>query len=230
MQDDLKHTAALRATQYVRDGMAVGLGTGSTAHHAIMELGRRVREEGLRITGVPTSDRTAALATSLGIPLATLEDLPHLDVTIDGADEVTLDTFNAIKGMGGALLHEKIVALATHEEMLIVDESKVVPRLGHHTAIPVEVVHFGWSRTRDSLRSLGCDPILRLTNQGDPFITDSRNLLLDCHFPPINDPHALAAALKSITGVVEHGLFLGIVARVIVASASGVRVFPQDNP
>jgi ribose 5-phosphate isomerase A len=224
MNDDLKRAAALRAVEYVRDGMTVGLGTGSTAQYAVRELGRRVREDGLKIRGVPTSDKTAALATEVGIPLVTLEECPRLDVTIDGADELVIDTLDAIKGMGGALLHEKIVALATEEEILVLDESKVVSRLGDHTSVPVEVVTFGWSRTHDALRSLGSNPVLRLADNREQFITDSGNLLLDCRFPPIVDPYALASAIKSITGVVDHGLFLGIARRAIVAGASGVQV------
>ena len=223
MNDDLKRAAALRAVEYVRDGMAVGLGTGSTAQYAVRELGRRVREDGLKIRGVPTSDRTATLAREVGIPLVTLEACPRLDVTIDGADEIVLGTLDAIKGMGGALLHEKIVALATEEEILILDESKVVSRLGDHTSVPVEVVSFGWSRTRGALRTLGCEPVLRLADTGKQFITNSGNLLLDCRFPPIKDPYALAAEIKAITGVVDHGLFLGIARRAIVAGASGIR-------
>ncbi|MGA7731615.1 MAG: ribose-5-phosphate isomerase RpiA [Chloroflexia bacterium] len=221
--DELKRAAALRAVEYVRDGMSVGLGTGSTAQYAVRELGRRVREDGLKIRGVPTSDRTAALATEVGIPLTTLEECPRLDVTIDGADELVLGTLDAIKGMGGALLHEKIVALATEEEILILDESKVVPRLGDHTSVPVEVVSFGWSRTCHALRALGCQPVLRLADGGEQFITDSGNLLIDCRFPSIEDPYALAAEIKTITGVVDHGLFLGIARRAIVAGASGIR-------
>ena len=221
--DDLKRAAALRAVDYVRDGMSIGLGTGSTAQHAVRELGRRVRDEGLKITGVPTSNRTAALATEVGIPLTTLEECPRLDITIDGADEILLDTLDAIKGMGGALLHEKIVALASEEVILILDESKLVTRLADHTPVPVEVVTFGWTRTHDALRGLGCDPTLRKTGSGEPFITDSGNLLLDCRFPPIEDPHTLALAIKSITGVVDHGLFLGIARRAIVAGSNGIR-------
>jgi ribose 5-phosphate isomerase A len=223
--DELKRAAALRAVEYVRDGMFVGLGTGSTAQHAVRELGRRVRDEGLKIRSVPTSHRTAALATEVGIPLTTLEESPRLDITIDGADEILLDSLDAIKGMGGALLHEKIVALATETEILILDESKVVPRLGDHTPVPVEIVNFGWSRTRNALRALGCDPTLRKTDSGEPFVTDSGNLLLDCRFPPIEDSQALARALKSITGVVDHGLFLGIARCAIVAGRSGIREF-----
>lgn len=222
--DELKHQAALRAVQYVRDGMSIGLGTGSTAEHAVREIGRRVREERLKVRGVPTSDKIGRLATEVGVPLTTLEETPDLDVTIDGADEIVLATLDAIKGMGGALLHEKIVALATREEMLIVDDSKVVPRLGDHTPVPVEVVRWGWSRTRDTLRSLGCTPVLRQNADGSPFITDSGNLLLDCRFPPIEHPQVLAAEIKKITGVVDHGLFLGIARRVVVASQSGVQV------
>jgi ribose 5-phosphate isomerase A len=228
MNDDLKHAAALRAVEYVRDGMAVGLGTGSTATHAIREIGRRVREESLNIKGVPTSDKTAALATELGIPLTTLEECSSLDVTIDGADEIVLSTLDAIKGMGGALLHEKIVALATREVILIVDDSKVVPSLGDHTAVPVEVVSFGLGRTTGSLRALGCHPVLRTTAHADPFITDSGNLLLDCRFPMISDAHSLAASIKAITGVVDHGLFLGVAKRAIIAGASGVREVSRD--
>jgi ribose 5-phosphate isomerase A len=226
--DDLKHAAALRAVEYVRSGMAVGLGTGSTAKHAVAELGRRIHEEGLQIRGVPTSDKTAALAAEAGIPLTTLEDCPRLDITIDGADEIVLGTLDAIKGMGGALLHEKIVAVATDLQILIVDESKVVERLGHHTAVPVEVVRFGWSRTRDALRDLGCEPVLRTVDKVGPFVTDSGNLLIDCRVPPITDPRALAARIKSITGVVEHGLFIGIAKRAIIAGSSGVRVVDKS--
>jgi ribose 5-phosphate isomerase A len=221
--NDLKRAAALRAVEYVRDGMSVGLGTGSTAQYAVRELGRRVREDGLKIRGVPTSDRTADLGSEVGIPLTTLEACPRLDITIDGADELVLNTLDAIKGMGGALLHEKIVALATEEEILILDESKVVSRLGDHTSVPVEVVSFGWNRTRDALHALGCDPVLRLADGREHFITDSGNLLLDCRFPPIEDPYTLAYEIKAITGVVDHGLFLGIARRAIVAGASGIR-------
>ncbi|HEY0068610.1 MAG TPA: ribose 5-phosphate isomerase A, partial [Chloroflexia bacterium] len=135
----LKHEAALRAVEYVRDGMVVGLGTGSTAAYAVREIGRRVGE-GLRIRGVPTSDRTATLAAELGIPLVSLDEVEGIDLTIDGADEVVLATLNVIKGLGGALLREKLVALATAEVVLIVDETKVVPQLGDHTPVPVEVV------------------------------------------------------------------------------------------
>ena len=145
LADELKHEAALRALEYVRDGMAVGLGSGTTAEHAVRELGRRVREEGLKVRGVPTSEKVGRLARQVGVALTTLEETPELDLTIDGADEVVLATLDAIKGLGGALLREKIVALASKEEIFVVDESKVVQRLGEHTPVPVEVVQFGWS-------------------------------------------------------------------------------------
>lgn len=214
--------------KYVRDGMNVGLGTGSTAENAVREIGRRVAG-GLQIRGVPTSEKTAQLARELGIPLTTLEEVDHLDVTIDGADEVDLATLNVIKGLGGALLREKLVALATLEEILIVDETKVVPQLGDHTPLPVEVVPFAWSRTRAALAALGCEPRMRLTPGGDPYITDSGNYLLDCRFPGIPDPTRLGDQIKRITGVVDHGLFVGIAARVIVAASGGVRVVERPG-
>ena len=156
--DDLKRQAALRAVEYVREGMDVGLGTGSTAEHAVREIGRRVREEALRVRCVATSDKISRLAAEVGLQVVTLEECPQLDVTIDGADEIVLGSLDAIKGMGGALLYEKMVALATHEEILIVDGSKVVKKLGDHTSVPVEVVRWGWTRTRDTLRDLDCEP------------------------------------------------------------------------
>lgn len=227
--DDLKRQAALRAVEYVREGMDVGLGTGSTAEHAVREIGRRVREEALRVRCVATSDKISRLAAEVGIKVVTLEECPQLDVTIDGADEIVLSTLDAIKGMGGALLYEKMVALATHEEILIVDGSKVVKKLGDHTSVPVEVVRWGWTRTRDILRDLDCEPVLRVGADQSPFITDSGNLILDCRFPPLEDAYPIANAIKQITGVVEHGLFLGIVARVVIATEDGVRVVERDQ-
>ncbi|MFL5732333.1 MAG: ribose-5-phosphate isomerase RpiA [Chloroflexia bacterium] len=225
--DDLKQAAAAKAIEYVADGMVVGLGTGTTARHVVEDLGARVAA-GLRIVGIPTSERTTALARDLGIPLSTLEDHPQIDVTIDGADEIDLSTFYAVKGLGGALLREKIVALATALEIIVVDATKIVTKLGTHAPVPVEVATFGWSRTRQSLASLGCDPILRTTPDGSPYITDSGNYLLDCRFPPIDDPSTLAAQIKAITGVVDHGLFLNVVGSVIIASPQGVQVI--DKP
>jgi ribose 5-phosphate isomerase A len=227
--DELKHKAALRAVEYVRDGMDVGLGTGSTAEHAVREIGRRVREEGLRVRCVSTSDTISRLAADVGISVVTLEECPQLDVTIDGADEIVLGTLDAIKGMGGALLYEKIVALATREEILIVDGSKVVERLGDHTSVPVEIVRWGWTSTRDALRGLGCEPVLRVGDDSTPFVTDSGHLIVDCRFPPMEDARPVAEAIKQITGVVEHGLFLGIARRAIVARPDGLQVVDRAS-
>lgn len=222
--DKLKEAAATHAVEYVQSGMAVGLGTGSTATFAVREIGRRVAEEGLKIIGVPTSERTARLARELGIPLTTLEDCSHLDITIDGADEIVLGSLHAIKGLGGALLREKIVALASRHMTVIVDESKVVEKLGKHTPVPIEVVTFGWTHTCANLTALGGEPQRRTKEDGSPYLTDGGNYLLDCRFPPIDDPRALAEEIKRITGVVEHGLFVEIADRVVVAGKGGVRV------
>jgi ribose 5-phosphate isomerase A len=227
-RDGLKRMAALRAVEYVRDGMAVGLGTGSTAEPAVRELGRRVREEGLKIRGVPTSKKTERLAREVGIPLTTLDECSRLDLTIDGADEVLLPSLDGIKGMGGALLYEKIVALATEEEIFVVDESKIVRQLGTHSPLPVEVVQFGWTLTRDRVESLGCRAVRRGDTDGRPFVTDAGNYLLECTFEGIPDPYSLSRELSQITGVVEHGLFLGIARRVVIAGQSGVRVVERD--
>jgi ribose 5-phosphate isomerase A len=223
---ELKRAAALRAIEYVGDGMTVGLGTGSTAEFALRALAQRV-SSGLRIVGVPTSEKTAALARDLGVPLTTLEVRPEIDVTIDGADEVILPSLDVIKGRGGALLREKIVALASREVILIVDDSKIVRRLGEHDPVPVEVIPFGWGRVCRELAALDCEPKLRERTGGDPYVTDSGNYLLDCHFETINDPAGLAARIKAITGVVEHGLFISVATRVIVAHPEGIQVFDR---
>jgi ribose 5-phosphate isomerase A len=227
-QAHLKQAAAHCAIQYVHDGMAVGLGTGSTAQYAVREIAERVRQ-GLDIVCVPTSERTARLARELGIRLTTLEECEQLDITIDGADEVELKNLNAIKGLGGALLREKIVALASKSETLIVDESKVVERLGERTPVPVEVVTFGWSRTCTALAELGCQPQRRITEDGGPFLTDSGNYLIDCKFPVVDDPAYLSQQMIRITGVVEHGIFANIAGRVIIASPGGIRTVEKDG-
>jgi ribose 5-phosphate isomerase A len=219
-QRSQKRRAALHATTYVEDGMVVGLGTGSTSEYAVRELGRRSVKEGLRIKGVPTSERTAYLARSWGILLTTLEEHPRVDITIDGADEVDLRTLNVIKGMGGALLREKIVALASDIQVLIVDASKVVGQLGERTPVPVEVAQFGWTRTCEALADLGCET-KRREKDGEVFVTDGGNYLIDCRFPPIDVPESLAERIKQITGVVEHGLFIDIARRVVIGHQGG---------
>jgi len=213
-----KALAARRAAEEVQQGMIVGLGTGSTAALLVTALGERVRQ-GLRFTGVPTSEATAKQARALGIALATLEEHPSLDLDIDGADEVDPKR-DLTKGLGGALLREKIVAGAAKRLIIMVDESKLVSRLGEKTPVPVEVTPFGWTRTGNALRELGAEPVLRGGVTG-PFVTDGGNYVLDCRFPATTALAALAGAIKATVGVVEHGLFVGMRPTVVVGKADG---------
>lgn len=225
-QNELKRAAARVALQkYVRPGMMVGLGSGSTSEMFVEELGHAVTNGTLSgITGVATSDKVEQMARSLGIATLKLDEVMTLDVTVDGADEVEPKSLALIKGGGGALLREKLVAVASKLEIIIADESKLVNALGEKWPVPVEVIPFGWHQTAARLRALGCEPNLRLIDQdaGKPYLTDSGNYILDCRFPPITDPAAVAAAVKATVGVVEHGIFLGIAGRVIIAAQSGV--------
>ncbi|MGB9245493.1 MAG: ribose-5-phosphate isomerase RpiA [Candidatus Acidiferrales bacterium] len=223
-QNRFKKEAAKAAAQLVKNGMIVGLGTGSTAAYLVTELGRRVAEEGLRFTGVPTSERTAEQARSLGIPLATLADIKEIDVTIDGADEVQLGTLSLIKGHGGALLREKIVAAASKRLAVIVDETKLVKRLGGTLAVPVEVVPFGWEATERKLRAIGAGTELRPGLDDKPYVTDGGHYILDCEFGLIADPKKVARQLDETVGVVEHGLFLGLAKQVFVGGPGGVKI------
>jgi ribose 5-phosphate isomerase A len=221
--DRLKRQAAERAIEFVEPGMVVGLGHGSTAIHAVRGIARLLREGRLRdLVGVPCSRQIEAEARELGIPLTTLDEHPVVDLTIDGADEVD-PRLNVIKGGGGALLREKMVAQASRREIVVVDESKLSGRLGTRFAIPVEVVPFGWRAQVCFLESLGADPVLRSGNGGEPFVTDQGNFILDCDFGPIEDPAALATQLNDRAGIVEHGMFLGLVTDVIVAGEEGLR-------
>ena len=222
-RDKLKRDAALRAVEYVEDGMVVGLGTGSTAYFVVEGLGARVAK-GLKIVGIPTSERTATQARSLGIPLATFAEHQAIDLTIDGADEVERGSLNLIKGLGGALLREKIVASASRRLVIVVDQEKLVDQLGDHTPVPVEVVQFGWQATAAALARLGSDPALRHAHEDHPFITDGGNYTLDCRFPPIADARALESQIISIVGVVDCGLFVGRASAVIVAATDGIHV------
>jgi len=224
--DALKAAAAQSAVSLVEDGMIVGLGSGSTAAFAVEALGRRVRA-GLRIIGVPTSEATAQQAREAGILVSSLAEHDHVDITIDGADEVETGTLNLIKGHGGALLREKIVACATERLVIIVDESKMVQRLGSHFAVPLEVVPFGWQATAKALRRLGASPTLRTRPGGAPFVTDGGHYILDGGFGPIDDAPLLEQKLSNIVGVVEDGLFLGMTWRVIVGGASGVQTMSR---
>lgn len=224
-QDDhqLKTAAAESAVALVADGMIVGLGTGSTAKLAVNALGRRV-QEGLRIVGIPTSEQTAAQARALGISLTTLAEEPQIDLTIDGADEVEEENLNLVKGLGGALLREKIVASASKRLAIIVHEAKLVKRLGVSTPVPVEVVPFGWQATARHLSKLGAKTSLRSKPGGEPFLSDGGHYILDCAFEPIASAESLAGQLDHVVGVVEHGFFIGLTSEVHVAGAGGVRV------
>lgn len=222
-ENQLKQAAAESAAAQVRDGMIVGLGSGTTAALAVNALGKRVAE-GLRIVGIPTSEATAAQARALGIPLTSLAEVLQIDMTIDGADEVEEATLNLIKGHGGALLREKIVANATKRLVIVVDDRKIVSHLGAHFAVPVEVVTFGWQATARELVSLGAKPVLRRNPEGEPFISDGGHNILDCAFGSIESPDALAKRLDHVVGLVEHGLFIGLTSEVHVAGTGGVRV------
>ncbi|WP_158746777.1 ribose-5-phosphate isomerase RpiA [Acidisphaera sp. L21] len=226
MTDDpnaaLKRQAAEAAAALVTDGMAVGLGTGSTAYFAIANLIARVKQ-GLRITAIPTSERSATQAREGGIELVELTETTRLDLTIDGADSVAAGSLDLVKGLGGALLREKIVAAASAKLLIVVDGGKLVDKLGMNAPIPVEVVPFGWRRVAGQMAELGARPVLRLDPGGSLFHTDGGNFILDCHMPPIDDPAALDSALQSIVGVVETGLFISRTTTVFVADPAGVR-------
>jgi ribose 5-phosphate isomerase A len=222
MEQNLKQIAAERAAEEVVDGMIVGLGTGSTAAFMVEALGRRV-QAGLKIIGIPTSEATASQARGLGIPLTTLDEHSSIDLTIDGADEID-PSLNLIKGLGGALLREKIVASASKRLIVIADESKLVEKLGVRTAVPVEVVPFGWKVTAEGLEEIGAKCKLRFGVDGkSPILTDGGHYIVDCKFDGIEEPLTVASQIDGITGVVEHGLFLGLTSAVFVGAEGGVR-------
>jgi ribose 5-phosphate isomerase A len=222
-QDELKKKAAVRAVDFIESGMVVGLGTGSTAKFAIERIGEKIRSGDLHgIVGIPTSKRTATLARKLNIPLTELEAHPSIDLTIDGADEVDPD-LNVIKGGGGALLIEKIIAQASRRNIIIVDESKLSPQLGTKWALPVEVVPFARRAEQIFLESIGGSASLRVDTSATPFLTNQNNYILDTNFGPIPDPGGLVARLNERAGIIEHGLFLGLATDVIVAAAKEIQ-------
>jgi len=223
--EHMKQLACQRAAQEVQDGMVLGLGTGSTVYYFLQELGRMVRE-GIRLTGVPTSVRTAEIATRLAIPLTTLDDHPHLDLAVDGADEVDAH-LNLVKGAGGALLREKIIAASADRFVVVVDAGKVVTQLGARYPLPVEVVPFGHTPAIRVLEGLGARVTLRRGTDGQPWVSDNGNYILDCHFGPIPDPGALQEELLAIPAVVDSGLFLNMTDMAIVGQADGVRLLQQ---
>jgi ribose 5-phosphate isomerase A len=220
--DRQRQAVALRAVEFVESGMVVGLGAGSTAAFAIERIAELLRQGQLRdIAGIPCSKAVEAAARRLGIPLTSLEDRATIDLTIDGADEVDPD-LNMIKGGGGALLHEKIVAHASRREVIIVDSSKPSPRLGTKWAVPVEVVPFGSGAERRFLEALGAQIKVRQTSSDAPFTTDEGNWILDAAFGPIADPFALAHELNARPGIVEHGLFLDLATDLLVAGDNDI--------
>ncbi|MEI4650050.1 ribose 5-phosphate isomerase A [Bacillus cereus] len=217
---NLKQLAGEYAANFVKDGMTVGLGTGSTVYWTIQKLGDRVKE-GLSFQAVPTSKETEALAQQLNIPLISLNDVRSLDLTIDGADEID-PNLQLIKGGGGALLREKIVASSSKELIIIADESKVVTRLGTFP-LPVEIIPFSWKQTESKIQSLGCQTTLRLKNNVT-VITDNNNMIVDCIFPNhISTPSDLHKQLKMITGVVETGLFVNMTSKAIIGTKNGIK-------
>jgi len=218
----LKQEAAYKAVEYVESGMVVGLGYGSTALLAVKHIGHLIRTGELRnIVGVPCARKVEAEAQRFGIPLTTLEEHPVVDLTIDGADEVS-PALDLIKGGGGALLHEKIVAQASKREIIVVDECKLTPALGTRFPVPVEVIPFGWKSQMAYLESLGAKAALRSDGEDGHFRSDEGNFIIDCEFGPISDPATLAARIKERAGIVEHGMFLGLATEVIVARAAGI--------
>lgn len=221
-----KRAAAERSLEYVRDGMCLGLGSGSTAAIMLELLGQRVRD-GLRVRGVPTSEASRQVAEHAGIPIVTFDEVSSLDLTIDGADEVD-PQLNLIKGGGGALLREKIVASLSRRVVIIVDSQKQVPRLGAFP-LPVEVVQFAWRPLAQRLGDLGATPVLRRGPDGGAYVTDEGNFVLDCAFGQIDDPAALAARLDAMPGVVDHGLFVGLAHTLVVGRSDGTGVIERNT-
>ncbi|KAL2234377.1 probable ribose-5-phosphate isomerase 3, chloroplastic [Sesamum indicum] len=229
-QDDLKKLAADKAVEYVKSGMVLGLGTGSTAAFVVDKIGALIKSGGLTdIVGVPTSKRTQEQAASLGIPLSTLDAHPHLDLAIDGADEVD-PNLDLVKGRGGALLREKMVEAASDKFVVVVDDSKLVSGLGGSgLAMPVEVVQFCWNynlvRLQELFKEEGCEAKLRLDGSGKPYVTDNSNYIVDLYFKtPIKDSGAAGKEIAALEGVVEHGLFLDMATAVIIAGGDGVSI------
>jgi ribose 5-phosphate isomerase A len=215
----------MQAAMAIEDGMVVGLGSGSTAALAVEALAARIAQ-GLRVVGIPTSEATAALARRLGVPLTSFAEHSHVDITIDGADQVERRSLTLIKGRGGALLREKIVASASDRMIVVVDETKLVARLGGATPLPVEIVAFGWQTVIARLKALGCAPTLRL--KGDEiFFTDGGNLIADCAMAEIPDPAALEARLAAVTGVIETGLFIGLATEILIGRPAGVELLQR---
>ncbi len=229
IHDELKKAAAGKAVEEVKSGMVVGLGTGSTSKFAVEAIANMIRDGKLKdIVGIPSSLQTEQLARTCGIPLTSFERNPQIDITIDGADEVDAN-LNLIKGGGGALLREKVLAQASQTTIIIVDESKISDSLGMKWAVPVEVIPFAAAVERKFLEDLGARVLLRLTSTGEEYRTDQNNVILDCQFGVIRDPASLAKRLDSRAGIMEHGLFIGMASKIIVAGSNGLRTIVGTN-
>ncbi len=229
LQDRLKKEAGVSAVDFVESGMILGLGTGSTTKFALEEIGKRLKEGRLKdIIGICSSIQTENRAKDLGIPITSFDDKQELDLTIDGADEVDPE-LNLIKGGGGALLREKVLAQSSKRNIMIVDESKLSPMLGTHFAVPIEVIPFAWRPVSVFIKSLGADPVLRLKENGDPYTTDQDNYILDSNFGPIPNLDELAGKLGQKAGIAEFGLFLGTATEVIIATSNGIRYQKRND-
>jgi len=226
-QDQWKRAAADAASKLIEDGMVVGLGSGSTAALFVSALARRIDEERLRIVGIPTSEQTEHQARSLKIPLATFAEQSQIDLTVDGADEVQPGTLFLIKGHGGALLREKIVASTSKRMCVVADETKLVEAIGSLFAVPVEIVPFGWEATERKLKALGGNPSMRVNKDGKPYVTDGGHYIMNCAFGPMANPKEVAHHLDHVVGVVEHGLFLGFATEAIVAGRDGLKILKK---
>jgi ribose 5-phosphate isomerase A len=226
-KEELKKLAGEKAVEQVKNGMIVGLGTGSTVEYALKKLGEMVKK-GLDIKGIPTSVHTKRRAKEEQIPLTTLDENPVIDLTIDGADEVDSD-LNLIKGGGGALLREKIIAYNSKRVIIVIDDSKIVKRLGIDFPLPVEVTKFSWNSTKKSLEEVGCEVTLRDIMENEPFITDNGNYILDCDFEKIDEPEQMEIDINCIPGVVENGLFIGLADEVIVGGKQGIVTLDKES-
>ena len=222
---NLKKVAGERAIEFIKDGMTVGLGTGSTVHWTLMRLGSMVKK-GFKVRAVPTSRRTEELALEFGVRLVTFAEVRELDLTIDGADEIS-PALDLIKGAGGALLREKLIAAASKRLVIVAEEKKLVPALGR-APLPVEVVPFAWEATAQRVGELNCVPTLRLET-GEPYVTDNGNYILDCACGMINDPASTNRTLKLLPGVVETGLFIGMADVAVVAAEDGVKIIKSAS-
>jgi len=228
-QDDLKKAAALKAVEFVTSGTILGLGTGSTVSYAVERIGLLIKEGKLtNIVGVPTSKETEVLALKSGVPLTSLRDNPRIDITIDGADEVDIN-LNLIKGGGGALFREKIVAEASQRIIIVIDESKFTNQIGSKWPVPVEIATFALKPVTEYITELGAKTDMRMTSDGLIYVTDEGNNIIDCNFGPLTDPETIASKLSRKSGVIEHGLFLDLATDVIIAGKEKIEQKTKDQ-